>query len=190
MYIIKKITVDGKNYISSQILSHFGDEFAQSSIMLLEEQALSLVKEEYGAIAFSEAKIIKISNEDQVMEPIVDTMLLYSIDSDPTRIHVYQRKSAVIESSAWFYGTVKTAIPTFKKTYILEIESYGLPIMNNNSTLNKIPRPPPSLPIEVISVGSAGLKIATNSLIASVTRSYMEELIKSSRFIQLQQLNE
>lgn len=178
MYVIKKINVDGNIYLSSEIVDSFRDELETSMIIILENNVKELVKQEYGASVVSGTKIIQITGEDQVSEPIIDGILLYRIENDLTRIHVYCRRSEVVESTGWIYGTIKSATTTFKKTHIFEIEA----CKNLVRVDSECSAPSPIGKLEIISIGKAGVKIPSNSALVGKTKLLLEELVTSAKF--------
>ena len=123
MYIIKRIDLtNGSTYLSSRIIDHTTQRIA-TALSLLESCAKQLVKEEFGASAVEQSKIIDIHSLEQVSEPLVDSMLLYRIDSDPHVIHVYQRKTTVIDVLGWFINS-QTVQHSFEKVCQFELEEY------------------------------------------------------------------
>jgi hypothetical protein len=174
MYIIKKITVNGENYQSSKIIEHTNKKIT-SALILLENCARNFVKEEFGIKSFEQAKILNIHKIDQVCEPIVDGMLLYRLNDDPHRIHVYQRRSEVIDLNGWFSKS-KVSQAQFKRTHIFELEEYArLGIGNDFDPISVIPQ------IEMIPIGSAGIKIPKLMTIGPMVNLF-DELKKSDKF--------
>jgi len=175
MYFIKKITLkEGKEYVSSQIVGHTKNKIA-GALILLENVAREFVKEEYGANAYVQSKILDIHKIEQVCEPIVDGMLLYRLNDDPHRIHVYQRKTEVIYQSGWF-SSAKVPVFQFKRTHIIELEQCeGISISETNANVpSSIPR------VEMVPFGPAGIKVPKPMTVVPIC-NLIDELKKCAR---------
>ncbi|XWV25871.1 hypothetical protein QJ857_gp1210 [Tupanvirus soda lake] len=176
MYFIKKITLkEGKEYESSQIVGHTKNKIA-GALILLENVARDFVREEYGAKAYEQSKILDIHKIEQVCEPIVDGMLLYRLNDDPHRIHVYQRRTEVIDQNGWF-SSAKIPVPQFKRTHIIELEQCeGISISESNaniaSTISQV---------EMVPLGPAGIKVPKPMTVAPIC-DLIDELKKCARF--------
>jgi hypothetical protein len=154
MYVIKKITVIGENYQSSKIINHTNKKIS-FALSLLENCARDFAREEFGIKAFEQAKILDIHKIDQICEPIVDCMLLYRLNDDPHRIHVYQRRTEVVNQNGWF-STSKIPQSQFKKTHIFELEEYVGLIVNDNTNPNIFPFFPHA---RIVPIGPANIKV-------------------------------
>lgn len=122
MYIIKNITINDNTYVSSRIVAHTY-ETIKNALALLESCSKNYVKTEFGQTAYDNAKIIDLLNFDQIAEPQIDGILLYRLIDDPHRIHVYERRTKMIEQSGWL-GSYQTTAAKFGKTGIYELEEY------------------------------------------------------------------
>ncbi|XWV24634.1 hypothetical protein QJ856_gp1150 [Tupanvirus deep ocean] len=176
MYFIKKITLkDGKEYVSSQIVGHTKNKIA-GALVLLDSVAREFVKEEYGAKAYEQSKILDIHKIEQVCEPIVDGMLLYRLNDDPHRVHVYQRRTEVIDQNGWF-SSAKIPVPQFKRTHIIELEQCeSVSISETNANIaSAIPS------VEMVPLGPAGIKVPKPMTVAPIC-DLIDELKKCARF--------
>lgn len=185
MYIIKKIELDNGMYKSSKIIDHTTKKIA-TALMLLETNVRNFVKEEFGTKAYEQSKIIDIHQIDQVCEPIVDSMLLYRLSDDPHSIHIYQRRTEVIDQSGWF-TTGKVSQTTFKRTHIFELDEYtGLSPdeASSSSTNNYEPH------VEMVAIGP-NKKIKIPKEMTTIPMfDLIDELKKSDRFRSMLHNNE
>jgi len=142
MYFVKRITLDDKQgYLSSKIVADT-NKTIKSALLLLESSVRAFVRDERGREAAEQVKIIDIHNIGQVSEPILDGILLYRLESDPLKINVYQKKTIVVKSTTWTWGTTDTPVPQFRRTDIFELEEYGKKIaipVDASSTTNAVP---------------------------------------------------
>lgn len=177
MYIIKNITTIDNTYLSSKIIDHTFDTI-KSALALLEICSKNYVKEQFGQVAYDNSKIIDILNLDQIVEPQIDGILLYRLIDDPHRIHVYERRTKMVEQSGWL-RSYQAPTPTFNKTGIYELEEYekvktdGNPesrIINNDNHLT-----------EMVTIGNIKIpKIMTIQPMASL----ISELKQSKKFLE------
>ena len=174
MYIIKKISVDDKVYQSSKIIDHTNKKIS-SALVLLENCARNFVKEEFGARSFEQSKVLDIHKIDQVCEPIIDGMLLYRLNDDPHRIHIYQRRTEVIDNG-WI-RTYHVPQSTFRKTHIFELEECTDFKLDENKN-SKIPSD--ILEVEMV-VGPAGIKIP-EPMTHGPSLNLLNDLKKSPKF--------
>ncbi|MEM3061954.1 MAG: hypothetical protein QW303_00210, partial [Nitrososphaerota archaeon] len=70
-----------------------------------------------------ESKIIDIHHFGQVNEPLIDTMLIYRLKTDPQTLHVYQRKSK--EVPGILYG--RTTVVEFRRVQVFALVKYDDP---------------------------------------------------------------
>lgn len=116
MYVIKKIIVDNKStYIGSETLSIIKN--IGPALLVLEDSVKNFVREECGKQINTD--IIRINKIDQICEPLIDTMLIYALESDPHKLYVYQRKTKEIPAG-WVYS--KSIMPEFGLMRIFELE--------------------------------------------------------------------
>jgi dynactin complex subunit len=175
MYVVKNITVDDKLYKSSKIVNYTTQKISVA-LALLEECARNFVKEEFGSKAFEQSKIIDIHRIDQVCEPIVDCMLLYRLNEDPHSVHVYQRRTEVVDLAGWF-STSKVPQSFFKKTHIFELEECTAMKTDNIDTCVQTILPK----IEMVEFGPAKIKIPKPMTLAPIC-NLIDDLKKSSKF--------
>jgi hypothetical protein len=127
MYIIKNIVLDeGDKYVSSSTVGHTTSTIS-SAAKLTESIAVNMAINGFGASAVDNFKIIDIHSFDQVNEPKINCMLFYRLADDPHRLHVYQKRTVVVEKPGYIYGTVETVVDVFRKTNILELEEISYP---------------------------------------------------------------
>lgn len=173
VYLIKQITLDDKQaYESSKTIGHTKKTIS-NALILLENQARDYVRQERGREIADATKIIEIYKFDQINEPQLDTMLLYKIADDPHRIHVYQKKTVIVKSANWTWGTTDVPVGQFRRTHIFEIEEYVLDI----ASLHNINLPQ----IEMVEVGPARIRIPKSMTVAPLC-DLIDELKKSEKF--------
>jgi len=172
MYFIKKITVNREKYESSEIIEHTIKTISVA-LSLLEQSAKNYVKEECGKQIGTDVKIIDIHNFNQINEPIVDSMLVYRLGTDPHRLHIYQRKTKIVPGT--IYG--QSLIPEFHKIQIFELEEYRKLNLLDSTTLvsSSIPQ------VEMVAIGPAKVKIPKNMTVSPMS-DLIDELKKSLRF--------
>lgn len=130
MYFIKRIIIDDKQrYQSSVLVNHTFDDLS-NALILLENSVRAYVTEIAGREAGALTKIIDIRTLDQVCQPKIDCVLLYRLSMDLNRILVYRKKSNLVQSPNWMWGSTEIVVPSFCLTDIFEIEEYTNPIMN------------------------------------------------------------
>lgn len=186
MYFIKQIIIDDKqNYQKSKIIDNTNRTIT-GALALLEQCVIGYVKEERGREAAIDAKIVDITNFDQIIEPQMDCIQLYRLDSDPYCIHVYQKKTSVIESANWAWRTSKSLVTNFRRTTIFELEQYEKQIGNSY-----VP-PPPPIRIDEEMVLSGAVHVPKKMTVSPMC-DVISELKKSSkfqsRFLNLQAIN-
>lgn len=180
MYYIKKITLDEKErYLTSKIMEHA--KSISSALCLLEHSVKDFVREECGKQASDNCKIIDIHDFSQINDPIIDSTLVYRLDSDPHRLHVFQRKTKSI--SGYIYG--QSLIAEFRKIEIFELEEYDkinpIDLARKNSIdlsttlMSTIP------PIELVPVGSARILVPKQMTVSPMC-DLIKELKQSLRF--------
>lgn len=173
MYLIKKITISDKNfYLTSKIINHTNKTIS-AALILLENAALENVREENGRNAYEQTKIIDIHSLEQINEPLLDSILLYRLSGDPHRILVYQKKTSIIKSNNWTWGTSDIPISQFRLINYFELEEYNGKFDTNIE--NNIPTPP----IEMVQFGK--IKIPKQMTIAPMCH-LINELKGSERF--------
>lgn len=175
MYIIKKISVDDKLYLSSQIICYTPSKIT-SAMELFEKTAREYVGQEFGREAYEKSKIIDIHNIDQIAEPLVDGMLLYRLYENPNCIYVYQRKTTITKQNNWTWGTTDIITSQFKRTHIFELEEY-------NSIDHKLTfMADPMLPsIEMVSIGTSHIRIPKPMTVSPIC-DLIDELKNCKKF--------
>lgn len=157
-FVIKNNIGKEGQYLSGEIVGHVSGKIAHAT-NLLDKLVIDYVKEECGKQASENCKIIDVHSLDQVAEPSVDGIRLYRIDTEPTRIHVYQRISKQVEGR--LYG--HSVLTEFHKNKIFEVLSYKYII------------PPPPVPApEMIKVGPSNMEYPK-----SMTQAPMIDLISA-----------
>lgn len=177
LYVIKLIKVDENEYISSEVIDSISDDLFASAFIILENNAKEFVKNEFGNAAANEAKVIQITDKNQIFEPKVDKILMYSFENEPTKIHIYQRKSETEVAAGWVF-TSERVKNSFKRISIVELEMCkNIKVSTTNNFSNSQP-----LNNSIITVGKAGVKISTNPLLAQNTKVLLNELVNSNVF--------
>ncbi|MEM0353983.1 MAG: hypothetical protein QXW79_00240 [Thermoplasmata archaeon] len=162
MYFILKIGLNEKDQpISYNIVSHSNEA---ESLIFLENAAKNYIKEECGKQTLDEFKIIDIHHFGQVNEPLIDTMLIYRLKSDPHTLHVYQRKSK--EVPGILYG--KTTVVEFRRVQIFTSVKY----VDSNLTL---------IDDGLVSVGPAKIRIPRAMTVSPIS-DMINELKNNARF--------
>ncbi|AYV85842.1 MAG: hypothetical protein Satyrvirus52_1 [Satyrvirus sp.] len=179
MYIIKKIIIDEKErYIASEIIAH--SRTITDALKLLKFSAKSFIKEECGKQVSDSIKIIDIHNFIQINEPVVDTMLIYRLDSDSHKLNIYQRKTKIIPGT--IYG--KSLVPEFRRIAIFELEEYtklNFSELSKKNSQDVSTMVISSLPVEMVPIGPIGIKIPKPMTISPM-RDLLHELKKSPKF--------
>ena len=120
MYFIIKINIDDKGlFVSSDMVSHTNAGIISAQQLLLKETK-AYVAELAGIVVADGIKIIDIHSFNQVNEPIIDSVLVYRLELDPHRLHIYQRQSKI--TSGLIYG--KAITTEFRKIKIFELVEY------------------------------------------------------------------
>jgi hypothetical protein len=152
MHLIVNISVSKTgNFESCDIIDHTGLGIS-SGLILLENSVRAYIKNECGQKAGDDMKVITILDWNQVAEPSLDKILVYRLESDPHKLHIYQRKTE--EIAGWFGG--KTPVTGFGRIKIFELIEY-----NNFGTCVKKENPIREfgIPIEMVLVGPAKIPI-------------------------------
>lgn len=174
MYVIKRITLNDGVYGSSKIVDHTNQTIG-TALALFEACARNFVKEEFGTQAYEQSAVLDIHSVDQVAEPIVDCMLLYRLADDPHTIHVYQRRTVVVDQNGWFSST-KVTHQTFTRTHLFELEEYT-GIRGEDSPNSHF-----AYPVDMVAFGPAGICVPKPITMAPIC-NLIEELKRSKRFI-------
>ena len=177
MYFIKKITFDPKkNYQVSKIINHTNKTISVA-LKLLESSVREYVYDECGRDASTQTLITDIDKIESVIEPMLDGIVLYRLESDMFRIFVYQKKT--IATKGWIGAKISS---TFFLTNIFELEEYANPIESSNNSINTQIKSDTLAPIgEMVAVGPAKVKIPISMTVAPMS-NLIEELKKSSKF--------
>lgn len=123
LHFIIKINIDVNNsFRSNEIISHtnLGITIAKKLLEKETRSHVSLLTGNTTNLDFI-PKIVDIHSFDQVAEPIIDTVIIYRLDSNPHRLHVYQRKSIIVPARGWG----QKAISEFRKICIFELNEYA-----------------------------------------------------------------
>jgi hypothetical protein len=136
MHFVIKININDKElFTSSELISHTTGGLVKAQNLLLTE-AKAYISELSGTACANEIKIIDIHSFDQVSEPILDSVLLYRLDIDPCRLHIYQKKSKIIPGRV--YG--QSIMSEFRKVKIFELVEYIRLSADGNTTPIQIPK--------------------------------------------------
>ena len=160
MYFIIKTNLDLNNsYTSNDVVAHSGGGIANAQNVLL-AAVKTFVAEISGMEMASSLKVIDIHSFDQIVEPIIDTILLYRLDVEPHYIHVWQRKSAVVPGR--LYGQSVDTI--FRRIKIFSMCEYN--------AVSGVPPPPPKSKTEsnenLVPFGPSGIKIPEKNTMAPI----------------------
>lgn len=170
MYIITKVLVDREKYISSGVADHTGKTISVA-LALLERSAKEFIQTECGKQVSDSAKIIDILSESQVVEPLIDTMVIYRLEADSQKLQIYQRKT--VTAPGYIYG--QTIVSEFKKVAIFELIDYS---RFNGKEVEEVK---PS-EVEMIKIGPAGVEIPKAMTMVPVS-NLLEELRMNPRFL-------
>lgn len=120
MHLIVKISIDDKErFVSSELAEHTNLGIA-SALILLENSVRAYVRTEVGSKAAEDMKVITVLSWNQVAEPLVDGMLVYRLETDPHKLHVYQKVTKIVPG--YVYG--QSVASTFNKVKIFELVDY------------------------------------------------------------------
>lgn len=124
MFFVIKNNIDKNgNYVSAEIVAHSTDVVSPSG-SILENAAMTFIAYEGGRGMLENIKIIDVHSLNQVAEPLIDTMLLYRVTSEPNKIHVYRRVSK--EVPGYVFG--QTIVPEFTRIKVFELVEYSIDI--------------------------------------------------------------
>uniref|UniRef100_A0A6C0LS69 Uncharacterized protein n=1 Tax=viral metagenome TaxID=1070528 RepID=A0A6C0LS69_9ZZZZ len=118
MHLIIKILVDNDKYISSEIMDHFVEIVDNQT--KLEFVVKNYIKDIYGKLSVENLNIIDVHSLDQVAEPLIDCVLIYRVNNDISKLHVYHRLSKTVSGLMW-----NSVVSTFKKIAIFELSQYN-----------------------------------------------------------------
>src|ERR1044071_7126724 len=95
MYFISRININKNgSYGSLEIMDHAKNiSMAKNSLIQTTKQHL---EKEFGSALISDVKITDIQTFSQVTEPLIDSVCIYRLETDPNSLHIYQRKSVVV----------------------------------------------------------------------------------------------
>ncbi len=164
MHFIIKINIDENGlFVSNSIMSHNNSIAAAQN--LLTQSVKKYLEQEHGLAAANNMKIIDIHSFDQISEPIIDSILVYRLESDPHHLHLYQKQSKIVPGRV--YG--QTVASEFIKIMIFGLVEYaGINTESSSSKKSENTRP------EMISHGPAQIQIPK-----AITISPMADLISS-----------
>ena len=171
LYLIYKSDVDDKN--NPQLATVIDHAFTISlAIKQTEQHARTLISKTCGESTALECKVIDILKPEQVNEPLIDTMLIYRITSDPHYLHVWRRMTKVIPGK--LYGT--TTDTKYNRVAIFYFKEYtGL-----KETLEQRSFVPPPPPLEVETINKAGAQVP--SQVKGMVSDMLKELVTSPKF--------
>ena len=124
MYIIKEILVNGDKYKSSKIGTILAGQIS-SALMGFVNYVKTYIRENNGSIMANTIEIVDINDMTQVVEPLIDTIQIYRLVDDPHKIHLYERKTEIVEQSGWAWGATKTQIHVFERKVIFELDDFN-----------------------------------------------------------------
>lgn len=178
MHYITKISIDqNEKFISSEIVDHTNLGIA-SALIQLENCARSFVKKECGKQAAEKMKTITILDWNQIVIPLLDGMLVYRLDSDPHKLHVYQKTSTEVPGT--FYG--KSIISEFKKVKIFQLVEYK----KLNTYIKKDILSPSAVPtMEMVLIGPA--KVSVPKVMTTEPMTNVIEELKDSKMFRIQE---
>lgn len=177
MYFIKRIDIDEKNsYIGSEIVNHA--KTISSALSLLEYSVKTYIDYEYGKQESNNFKVIDIHQFSQINEPAIDTILVYRLDSDPHKLHLYQRKTKIVPGT--LYG--QSLVSTFRKIQIFELEEYKKLIPGDISKKSSDNEPViPETFTEMVPIGPAKIRVPRPMTISPMC-DLIKQLRESKRF--------
>lgn len=178
MYFIKKITLDSKkNYQVSKIIKHTNKTISVA-LKLLESSVREYIYDECGREASIQTSITDIDKIENIVEPILDGIVLYRLESDMFRIFVYKKKTTTSQ------GWIKTSFTsTFYLANIFELEeyTYSIDILNNSINVLNSKTDTMDPPGGMVAIGPAKIKIPKLMTVAPMI-NLIDELKKSDKF--------
>ena len=171
MYFINKIMINNKGqYVDCEIVDHTSKTISVA-LPLLETCAKRFINKECGEQISATAKVIDIHDFNQVSEPLIDTMLIYRLVSDPHHLHIYQRKTSIV--SGTFYG--KSTAIEFNKVKIFSLKEYNK-INEQDCAIEQA-----TDPVELVAFGPSKIKIRKEMTMAPMC-NIITELKNSKKF--------
>lgn len=171
LYLIHKADVDEKG--TQQLSTVIDHSFTISLVMKQTEQhARNLISKTCGESTAVECKVIDILKPEQVNEPLIDTMLIYRITSDPHHLHVWRRTTKIVPGKLWSFTTETK----FIKVAIFYFQEYtGL-----KETLEQRAFVPPPPPLELETINKAGAQVPAEARV--MLSNMLKELVTSPKF--------
>lgn len=167
MFFVKKIDLDEtKCYQSSSIVVYTKENHTNAK-SLFESSVINFVKEEQGREAASQVKIIDINGLEQVNEPLVDSMLLYRVVTNPNRIYVYQRKTIIVKVKGWTWGEYDIPTTQFRQVNIFELEEFS----SNVVPVESIKKEPSVVKIDSKLTVECPADVSTSDLISELRKN-------------------
>lgn len=165
-FIIKTVIDDKGQFVSSKNVAH--EKTVSKALALLEKTVRDYIEKECGKPTSDAVKIIDIHNFSQVSEPIVDTMLIYRLVTDPHYLHVYQRKTSIVPGR--IYG--ETTVTYFRKVQIFYLDEYnGINVLDSTNVGG----------IEMVPLGPAKVSIPKQMTVAPMC-NVLKQLKDSAKF--------
>lgn len=160
MYFVMKVTPSSTSEFVNHQLVHHTTGTISIALKDLEKIAYDFIREEVGKQADSFSKITDIVSLNDIVEPYVDSMIVYRLESDPHKLHIYQRKTNIVPG--FIYG--RTYQTEFKKVVIFELLTYEK--INNAQLIQDVKN---SEPIELVPVQGKNIKIPAKLTQAPMT---------------------
>jgi len=118
MYYVIKEKIDEKgNKLVPEICE--SASYIAEALFLFINKCKYDIKNEWGAN--NDIKVIDINDLSQVVEPLIDSVLVYRIVNHPHTLYVYQRKTRVVKGLVWG----ETTNTEFKQTYVYHLVEYS-----------------------------------------------------------------
>ena len=166
MYFVSRININKNgSFGSMEIVDHakYISE-AKNLLILITKQHL---EKEYGSLIISTTKILDIQSFTQVVEPIIDSVLIYRLETDPHSLHIYQRKSIIVPGRV--YGQSVTS--EFRKSMIFGVNEYTKTISESNTSDKNETLIPNRTDIKKISVETHSKSPLMANLLSSLKQS-------------------
>lgn len=140
MHIIIKELVDEKGFKGRPEIADGTVGTIKEASTLLLHVVKKYIKSECGTEIANESKIIDIKTLDQICEPLVDTILIYRLDNDPSTLYLYRRKTKIVPGTIWGQTTI-SEFRLIQVYTLLEFEKYDV-TKSEELTIEMIPAGP------------------------------------------------
>jgi hypothetical protein len=133
MYIILRVFLNKLQQPETFQVVKTTKKYISSAMQLLKEAAYETVTELCGIETPRE--IITIDNFKQIIEPPIDTAVIYQLSSNPHQLHIYRRKTEIL--SGWIYTSTNVSFRRVCMIVLVDIPSQeNTELIQTNHTKN------------------------------------------------------